>query len=257
LEKVAIRVQLCGRVAIDLGGRRVEQGLPGRQGRLLFVYLAAHRLRAVTRDELAEALWPGGPPTAWDTALNALLSKLRRLLGTDLVPARGDPRLVLPATAWVDLEAARDAVHRAESAVALGDWPRAWGAAQVTMFAARRGFLPGEDVAWADEIRRRLAELYLRALEAYATAALGLGGPELATAERAGRELVATAPFHERGYRLLMRTLVACGNDAEALRLYDDLRRLLRDELGIAPSAATQELHTALVRGSTLPGGPL
>jgi DNA-binding SARP family transcriptional activator len=68
---------------------------------------------------------------------------------------------------------------------------------------------------------------------------------------------VATAPFHERGYRLLMRTLVACGNDAEALRLYDDLRRLLREELGIAPSAATQELHTAIVRRSALPGGPL
>jgi SARP family transcriptional regulator, regulator of embCAB operon len=155
LEAPGIRVQLCGRVAIDLGGRRVEHGLPGRQGRLLFVYLAVHRLRAVTRDELAEAVWPGGPPAAWDSALNALLSKLRRLPDADLVPARGDPRLVLPTTAWVNLEAARGAVHRAESAVTLGDWPRAWGAAQVTMFAARRGFLPGEDVAWAEEIRRR------------------------------------------------------------------------------------------------------
>jgi DNA-binding SARP family transcriptional activator len=54
-----------------------------------------------------------------------------------------------------------------------------------------------------------------------------------------------------------MRTLVACGNDAEALRLYDDLRRLLRDELGIVPSPATQELHIAIVRRSALPGGPL
>jgi hypothetical protein len=125
LESPGIRVQLCGRVAIDLGGRRVEHSLPSRQGRLLFVYLAIHRLRAVTRDELAEAVWPDGPPTAWDSALNALLSKLRRLLGDDLVPARGDPRLVLPTAAWVDLEAARDAVHRAESAVALEDWPRA------------------------------------------------------------------------------------------------------------------------------------
>jgi hypothetical protein len=53
---------------------------------------------------------------------------------------------------------------------------------------------PGEDVTWAEEIRRQLAELYLRALEAYALAALGLGGPELATAEHAGRELVTTAP---------------------------------------------------------------
>jgi hypothetical protein len=96
------------------------------RGGLLFVYLAVHRLRAVTRDELAEAVWPAGAPAARDTALNALLSKLRRLLGAELLPARGDPRLLLPPDAWVDLEAARDAAHRAESAAALGAWPRAW-----------------------------------------------------------------------------------------------------------------------------------
>jgi DNA-binding SARP family transcriptional activator len=124
------------------------------------------------------------------------------------------------------------------------------------MFTARRGFLPGEDVHWAEEVRQQLAELYLRALEAYTLAALGLGGPELATAERAGRELVTTAPFHERGHRLLMRVLVARGNGAEALRRYEQLRGLLRDELGISPSAATQELHTAILRGANPPTEP-
>ena len=47
------------------------------------------------------------------------------------------------------------------------------------MFTARRGFLPGEDAIWIDQVRRHLDELHVRALEAYAAAGLGLGGTEL------------------------------------------------------------------------------
>ena len=62
------------------------------------------------------------------------------------------------------------------------------------MFIAARPFLPGEDAPWIDETRLRLAELRLRALEAYAQAGLGIGGTELAAAVRAGRELSGASP---------------------------------------------------------------
>jgi DNA-binding SARP family transcriptional activator len=160
-----LRIQLCGRVAIDRGGERLEAGLPGRQGRRCFVYLAAHRARPVARDELGGAVWEAQPPPAADAALSALDS------------------------------------------------------------------------------------LHLRALEAYGEAALGLGGAELAAAERTGRALVRVAPYREAGHRLLMRALVARDNPAEALAAYEDLRVLLRDELGIAPSGPTQELHLSILAG--------
>jgi len=44
-----------------------------------------------------------------------------------------------------------------------------------------------------------------------------------------------------------MSALAAEGNQAEALVVYDGLRRLLREELGTAPSAPTQELHRRLL----------
>jgi DNA-binding SARP family transcriptional activator len=50
------RIQICGRVTVELDGRRVEADLPGRQGRLVFVYLALNRARGVSRDELAAAI---------------------------------------------------------------------------------------------------------------------------------------------------------------------------------------------------------
>src|SRR5450755_1663065 len=188
------------------------------------------------RAELIDALWPWRAPAGADTALSALLSRLRSVIGSDALRGRGEIRLELPGDAWIDLEAAEEAVHRAEAAVAQCDWARGWGPALVALFTARRGFLPGQDLPWAGNHRRRLEEIHVCALECYAAVALGVGGSELAPGERAGRELVTLAPYRERGHALLMEILTARGNGAEALRVYEHLRQRLRDELGAAPA---------------------
>jgi SARP family transcriptional regulator, regulator of embCAB operon len=241
-----LRIQICGPLAIERDGRRLDGLLPGRQGRLLFAYLVVNRHRLVSRDELAEALWREPDPAAVDSRLNPLLSKLRRVFGADAVEGRSTLRLCLPG-AWVDIEAATEAIHRAESSVAQQDWTRAWGPALTALFAAERGFLPGEDAPWIDGIRHELTELRLRALECYAAAGLGLGGTELAAAVRAGRQLTRLAPLRESGYRYLMRALAAQDNLAEALGVYCELSDCLRDQLGVSPSPATRALHEQLL----------
>ena len=228
-------------MTVELDGRRVEDELPGRQGRLLFVYLAAHRNRPVTRDELLEVVWPDGAAT---DALSPLLSRLRRVVPLE---GRGAVQLALPDDAWIDLEAATEALHRAESAIARVAWDEAWGPARVPQHVCARGFLPGEDAPWIAELRRRIDELYLRSLELVAKAGVGIGGAELDTAERAARRLVELAPYRESGYRALMETLARRGNSAEALVIYDALRTRLREELGTAPSAPTQQLHRKIL----------
>jgi DNA-binding SARP family transcriptional activator len=77
----------------------------------------------------------------------------------------------------------------------------------------------------------------------------------MAGAERAGRELIALSPYRENGYRWLMEALDRTGNTAEALRIYEQLRALLRDELGVAPSGETVRLHDELLRGISRAGG--
>jgi len=241
-----VRVQVCGSIVVEDAGRRLETELPSRQGRVLFAYLVLNRARAVPRAEIIDALWPTGGPEDPEAALNALLSRLRKALGPERVEGRGNVRLLLdPVT--VDVEEADEAICRAESAVALQQWERAWASALVALFTAERGFLPGQDAAWVDQARRRLEDLHLRALETYGAAALGLGGTELAAARRAGRAMVTEAPLRESGHRLLMRALAAEDNTAEALRVYEDLRCLLRDELGISPSPSSQALYEELL----------
>jgi SARP family transcriptional regulator, regulator of embCAB operon len=241
-----VRIQICGPLAIERDGQRLEARLPGRQGRLMFTYLVVNRHRHIPRDELAEALWREPDPAAVDARLNPLLSKLRRVFGADTVDGRVTIRLCLP-DAWVDLEAAAEAIHRAESSIAQEDWPRAWGPALTALLVAERGFLPSEDAPWIDEIRHQLTELRLRALECYAAAALGLGGTELAGAVRASRQLTRVAPLRESGYRYLMRALAAQDNLAEALDVYGQLSDCLRDQLGVSPSPATRQLYQQLL----------
>jgi DNA-binding SARP family transcriptional activator len=228
------RIQLCGRFALTVDGRRVEDRLPGRQGRLLLAFLAANRDRTLTREDAVEALWADGR----DGGLAPLLSKVRRVVELDGL------RLVAD---WVDVEAAHASLHRAESALLQGEPQRAWAPAQVAMFVSGRRFLAGEEAAWIDAERRILEGLHVRALEAYAGATLGVGGTELAAAVRAGRRLVEREPYRESGYRILMEALDREGNCAEALLVYEQLRAKLRDDLGISPSPATQAVHRRLL----------
>lgn len=247
---LATRIQLCGRLAVTIDGRRLEDELPGRQGKLLFVYLAANRVRPATRDELADALWPEGPPAAAGAALSALLSKLRRVLGAQALEGKREVRLILPPDAWIDLEAAGEGVHKAESAVALGDWTAAWAPARIAEVVAKRDFLPGHDAPWIEQTRRRLHDLRVRALECIGAAGLGLGGTELASAFRSARTLIELEPYRETGYRLLMEAHEARGDVAEALLVYDGLRRRLLDEVGVAPGEAAREVHRRLLARS-------
>lgn len=246
--RASTRIQVCGRLVVVWNDARIEDRLPSRQGRLLFAYLVTHRQRPSSRSALVDAVWPDQPPNSPDSALSALLSKLRSVLGRDAVTGRDDLRLMLPSSSYVDLEAANEQLHEAESATALRDWHRAWAPARAALHTAERDFLPGHDALWIDEIRRDLEDVRLRALECVAEAGFGLGGPELAATERAGRALLEASPYRESGCLHLMRALAARDNVAEALRVYDRLRVSLRDELGIAPSASVQELHARLLR---------
>jgi DNA-binding SARP family transcriptional activator len=248
------RVQLCGRLAVEVDGDRVEDRLPGRRGRLLFAYLALHRGRRVPRDELLMAGWGADAPEAAGNALSVVLSKLRHGLGPDRLKGRTEVELLLPPATFLDVEAALEGAHRAETAIAEGRWAEAWGPAGIAYHVATRRFLSGLEAPWVDEWRRRLEEVRLRGLECFAAAGLGLGGPALAQAEERARALTELAPYRETGHRLLLEALERRGNLAEALRAYERLRVLLRDELGIAPSPALQGLHRRLLQEAD--GGP-
>ena len=244
---VGTRIQLCGRLVVHLEGERVEHRLPGPKGRLLFCYLVLRRARRMTREELLTAVYGDEASPEQSSSLSVLLSKLRAVVGSKVLTGRSEIELVLSRDAFVDVEAAFEGIHRAETHVARGEWAEAWGPAGVAYHVASRPLLQGHDVPWLDEWRRRLEEVRLRGLECLAAARLELGGPALTQAEGCARQLIELAPYRETGHRILMEALERQGNVAEALRAYERLRALLRDDLGVEPSTHVQRVYRRLL----------
>jgi DNA-binding SARP family transcriptional activator/tetratricopeptide (TPR) repeat protein len=242
------RIQLCGRLSVEIGGAQLAQTLRGRQVPLLLAYLLLNRDRYVGREELIGALWPFHAPRSQDAALRTLLSRLRSALGASALAGREELILTMPEPVWIDVEAAVQEVQRAQRTLDRGDVRSAWALAQVPLNIAGRGLLPGTQAAWLEPRRRELEDVRLRALEVIGRAGLAMGGTQLASAERAARSLIDAEPYRESGYALLMEVLALQGNLAEGLRVYDRLRTLLRDELGTMPSAETIAVHERLVR---------
>ncbi|HJS94008.1 MAG TPA: AAA family ATPase, partial [Solirubrobacteraceae bacterium] len=227
---------------------QLAESLRGKQVPLLLAYLVLNRGRHVGRDELIGALWPNHAPVSQDAALRTLLSRLRSSLGSDRVAGRDEVILALPDPVWIDIEAAAAEVARSLDALQRGDARRAWALAQVPLNIASRGLLPGSQASWLEPPRRELEEVHLTALEVIGRAGLVMGGTQLQSAERAARSLIESEPYRESGYVLLMEALAARGNVAEAMRVFDSLRTLLRDELGTTPSGEAIAVHQRLLR---------
>jgi DNA-binding SARP family transcriptional activator len=245
-----MEIRLCGRFALEHDGESLEDKLPGRQVRLLLAYLALADGRERSRDELIEALWPHRGPADPDAALRTLLSRLRAALPEGALQGRRELSLRLGTEDRLDLEEAHRALDRARSAAAQEAWGTAEASASAALEVLRAPLLPGHgDAPWLDVWRRRLEELAAAALELRTTAAVRREGGDLATAEAAARELVEREPYRESAYARLMEVHAARGNRAEALRVYEQLRTHLRDELGTPPGAEAKALHEQLLRG--------
>ena len=245
-----VSIELCGEMRLDVAGRRRERELPGRLGRILLAYLALNHHRAVTRDELIDALWPGGAPGDPAGTLSTLLSGVRRCVGAEILRGRSELRLALPADAQLDVETAAARVGRSRAALGAGDAGAAAAEAEAALDILERGLLRGVDLPWLDAFRRELEEERLDALELLARAGLAAGEAGIRRSHSASRQIISLAPFRESGYALLMEAQVASGNPAEALETYERLRRLMRDELGATPSPELRAAHQRLLERS-------
>jgi DNA-binding SARP family transcriptional activator len=254
--KPVSEVRLLGAFRATLAGQHIENRLPGRKGRLLFAVMTLSRPRALTRGELIEILWPRDKPLSADGALSTLLTRVRHAAGEDVVEGRAELQLRLPHDATVDIDVAEASVAAAQGALARGDPARALEHARVASELACEPLLPEFDENVICDRRREFDELAALALELLARAGLACVPEQLPAAKRAARQLVRREPYLESGYALLMRAHGRAGDAAEALRVFERLRVLLRDELGTTPSTIALDIHRQLLSGKVAAGPP-
>jgi DNA-binding SARP family transcriptional activator/TolB-like protein/Tfp pilus assembly protein PilF len=213
-----------------------------KKARALLAYLAAQSGQAVSRERLADLLWPyQGSEQARHSLRNCIL-ELRRALGS-----AADRHLVAGFTHCQlrDVEVDLDDFERLSRSQQRFDL-------QAAADLYRNEFLADFHIAsepfqeWlAAERDRTLAAVcdVLRRLVALQDAA---GEPDAAI--RAGRRLVTLDPLSEIGQRALIRAYARAGRRAEALRQYKSCAETLQRELGVTPDVETQKLANEIAR---------
>jgi len=242
----SVAIDVCGRFRLVVAGER-RDGAIHQQGRLALAFLAIHRARPVSRDELELAIWGEGSSRGHGAALSTILSRLRRALGPGVIQSHSRACVQLAEHVVVDYHNAFALFAQAQDALRHGNPEEAAGAADRSLQIAHGGLLHGESASWLEDLRRELTELGLRARECIAEAALLRGGPELGTAADRAREIIRAEPLRESAHAVLMRALEAQGNVAQALAVYEELRERLSDELGVTPGAQLRALHSRLL----------
>ena len=218
----------------------------GAKQRALLAVLALQAGRAVPAEQLVDALWGDDPPPAVRNGLQGLVSKLRRALGsTGRVAMRsGGYVLDLPPDA-ID-------VHRYEHLVAEGRAAADRDPARtIALLAEADSLWRGDALAeftyedFASTTITRLSELRLAAAEERLDIELRLGRHQVAIGEL--EALTSAHPLRERPRGLLMIALYRAGRQADALRVYQDGRRLLAEGLGLEPGPELRQLEAAIL----------
>ncbi|WP_143660112.1 AAA family ATPase [Streptomyces sp. WZ.A104] len=249
-------IKILGPMAVRRAG--ADYHLQSAQARVALARLVLAGPEGVTREELADVIWPGDLPPTWASALRTLVSRLRAFIGplqdessNPLVRRSGRYVLTLDEGVLVDVEEATRSVAEAREALGSGDVTTAARLATQAADRLRSPFLSEHEGDWVAGWRERLTEHLVAALEIAGRAAMEAG--DHGRAALLAEEATDRAPDRESAYRCLMAVRAAMGNRGEALRAYQRLRWYLAEELGADPSPETEAAYLALLGPSSSP----
>ena len=231
-------IAVLGPLVVTSDGRPFRGKAP-RKGRALLAYLALAG-QPVSRERLADLLWPYQSQEQARHSLRNCLLELRKQLG----PARGAVGSDFN-TCWVEAETDLRQLLRLSEGGGLGEL----GAA---IRLIRGELLDGLDITsepwleWLERERERVIGILVPLLTRYSGFASGAGLHDEAIAT--ARQLIRLNNLNEESHRRLMRVLAAAGQRGAALQQFNNLERLLRDELGVSPDAASCALRDELRR---------
>jgi DNA-binding SARP family transcriptional activator len=243
-------VYALGGLRVCVGARAVPAAAWGSaRPRELLAYLLAHP-EGRTKEQVGLALWPEASAAQLRNNFHVTLHRLRKALGGAAWVALAGERYRVPAALVAEFDAARFAREAAAARAALARGaPGAAAALEAALAGYGGDFLDGEGAGdWHLAFRAALRRAHAEGLLALGAAHAAAGRPGRA-AEAYGRAL-ARDPLREDAAAALMRCHAALGERAQALRVYRDLARRLRDELGAEPDAATTALAAELQRAA-------
>jgi DNA-binding SARP family transcriptional activator len=244
-----MQARILGSFQLEEGGRRIPLG--GVRQRAVFVSLLLHANEVVPSEQILMDLWGEDSPPGAANSLQAAISRLRRVLprGRLITETSGYLLRIFPEE--LDVSQFELLVSEGREALTAGGAEQAARTLRQALSLWQGPPLADfryEPFAQAEIVR--LEELHLTCLEERVEADLALGLSRVLVAEL--RRLASDHPARERLRGQLMLALYRDGRQAEALEVYRQFRRALRDELGLEPSPQLRELETAILRQDSL-----
>ena len=236
---MTVRFRLLGQVDACIADRYVDVG-PARQ-RCVLAALLVDVNRCVPADQLVERVWGGGRlPDRPRNALRTYISLLRRILA-GAITRQSDGYVINVDESLVDMHCFRGLVRQARSA----DEPRA-----VLLFEQALALWEGEafgmlDTPWLNDLRTALGEERQAAERDLVDIQLRLGQHSTLLARLT--EWTDARPLDEHLAGQVMLARFRAGRQADALRHYERMCRLLTEELGTDPGRALQRLHQRIL----------
>jgi DNA-binding SARP family transcriptional activator/predicted negative regulator of RcsB-dependent stress response/DNA-binding XRE family transcriptional regulator len=244
--------RILGPLALTVDDTPVDLGSESQ--RTLLGLLALSPNLPISRDTLIDAAWGAVPPANAVDLLQTHMSRLRRRLTAPHAPASGNGFLVNTRGGYqlttdddhLDLLMFRKLVTAARRAHDEAGYPAACEAYQQALALWR-----GEPLADISSLHGHPALVALgrewqTVILEYAATAAELGRHEQVLAEL--RRLTDVEPLHEAAHAHLMIALAGVGQQAEALRVYEQLRHRLADELGADPGPELAAAHRQVLR---------
>ena len=252
-----LEIRLFGGFELRREGRELDP-LPLRAARSLLAFLVLNRERPHTRDLLAGTFWPDFDESRARRRLSQALwqiqTSLRREEGERYIIGAPDTvRFNAEADFSLDVDRFNELVITAGAATDnLEETELLQKAVDLYTGDLLAGFYDDWLFPTQDELRSRLLE----ALERLTELAMGRGDHDAAL--RPARRLAHEDEFNEEAHRKVMRIAVLAGRHSEAIKQFEECRRILSEELGTEPSPETMAVYERTLAdrdagGRTLP----
>jgi DNA-binding SARP family transcriptional activator len=248
-----LHIGLLGDFRIENGDAPIE-GVDRPRLQSLLAYLLLHADAPQLRQHVAFIFWPDSSEAQARTNLRKQIYHLRhalpqpdRYLNADSKNVQWQP----DAPFTLDVAQFEAQLARAKEAEASGEQQAERDAFAAAVALYKGDLLPGSYDDWVLTERERLSQQFIAALERLIL--LCEEGRDYQAGIEYAQRLLRHDPVHEASYRRLMRLHALNGDRARALRAYHTCATILERELGVEPSAQTQEAYQRLLRMEARP----
>ena len=247
-----LRVHDLGPLEVSVGDSR--EPIRGRRPTAILTLLAIHANHPVPVDSLVDALWGDEPSAGASSTLDSHVFRLRKQLepsrATGAAPSvllkQDDAFRLVVAADELDSSTFATRLDEAGAAAAAGRFDECLRLCDEAL-ALWRGTPGGvaAEAEWAQAWRAGMAELRAQLHERRLDALIRSGRPERALP--AFDALIRETPYREHLHALRMEALYRCGRTDDALAAYEQVRRSLRDELGITPGPELRRVQRQIL----------